>query len=184
MKWSHGRSEIKPRDPTNPAYQSELVQATWFFISTKKDDLAVDHEVRVFRRLQNGEWSIWNTGSYGVWDPDRFDVWNINRCVVTEKITDLTMKVEEPMPSDPTLRSVQEDWKDGNGVGKYLGLTFCMDEKPHWIMRHRVEREGSETVQATTYSKIHGGPREGWPEWLMKGAKAGLQDLKGYFVPV
>ena len=166
MESSYGESEIKCRDVTDPAYQSELLQTSKFYLLTKDGDYAIEREARVFR-LQNGEWSLWDTDHH---------------CVVTEKITDLRLMEQELMPPYATLNSVQKDWKDRKGVGKYLGLNFQMDEDLDWTMRHKVEREGKVTLEETKYRKEPEDRRKGWLERLAKGAKGGLQDMKGFFV--
>lgn len=152
-----------PKLSPDPAYQSELLQTSFFYLLTKNRDLAVECEERVFR-LQNGKWSLWNTDGKGV---------------VTEKITELTLK--EPMPPSATLKSDQKDWKDGNGVGKYLGLKFYMGEEPSWTMYHKVEREGKVTLQETLYRKKPDPRQEGWIEWFAKGAEIGYKDMKARY---
>ena len=106
MRSPYGESKITSRTPTDPAYQSELLQTSFFYLLTKNRDVATECEARVFR-FQNGEWSLWNTD---------------DNCVVTEKIADLTLK--ELLPPYATLKSAQKEWKDRKGVGKYLGLNF------------------------------------------------------------
>ncbi len=95
---SSGWCEIISRAPTDPAYKSECLQTSKFYITTKTDDLAPEAEAPVFR-LRDGEWSLWNTDGH---------------FTVTEKITDLTVE-RDYLGSFTKLKAVQQPWKDGNG---------------------------------------------------------------------
>lgn len=161
---SSGWCEITSRAPTDPTYQSERLQTSKFYITTKTGDLALEAEARVFR-LKNGEWSLWNTDGH---------------LTVTKKITDLTVE-RDYLGSFTKLRAVQLPWEDGNGVNKYLGLDFSREDT-FWMLHHRIEQKEGQvnTVQGTTYYKIPEDRQEGWLEWLAEGAKVGFVGMKEY----
>lgn len=166
---SWGDSEIRIRDPTDPMYQFELLQASIFYLVTKTGDVAMQTEARVFR-LQDREWSLWDADDSGI---------------VTKKITDLTLE-PEIIPSSARLKAVQQPWVDGKGVNKYLGLDFLKSEKQDWSMlgwsmHHRIEqREEETTVQSTSYHKIPVARQEGWVRWFAEGVKVGFVGMTGY----
>ncbi|CAF9934117.1 MAG: hypothetical protein ALECFALPRED_005853 [Alectoria fallacina] len=161
---SWGNSEIRSRTSTDPMYQFELLQISHFYLVTKTGDVDVQTEARVFR-LQNREWSLWDTDGKGV---------------VTKKITDLTLE-PEIIPSSARLKAVPLPWVDEKGVNKYLGLDFRMSEKLYWSMHHRIEqREGETTVQSTSYLKIPVDRQEGWFRWFAEGVKLGFVGMTGY----
>ena len=170
---SWGRSEIDPRTPTDPAYESELLQRSTFYIVFKNSpEIKVEKiEARIFR-LQNGEWSLWNTDG-----TDR-------ECAVTEKLVDLTLG-QETIALFVKLKAVKLPWKDANGLNKWLGLEFCVGEEGdegYWHLYHRLEDgDGEETVEETEYRKIPEDRREGWSSWLAEAVKVQFVGvLKGF----
>ncbi|CAF9935917.1 hypothetical protein IMSHALPRED_010391 [Imshaugia aleurites] len=162
---SYGFSEIRSRAPTDPAYQSELLQACVFYLEvTQTRDVFRQTEARVFRR-RDGEWSLWSADGSGV---------------ATEKITDLALG-REMYAGCAQLRAVPQPWRDENVENIYLGMEFHAGEGPYWTLYHRIKKgEGEVTVQGTTYRKIPEDRQEGWLGWLAEGAKVGFVGMKGY----
>lgn len=162
---AHGVTIITRRTPTDPEYEPELLQTNQFCFVTAKMDLFVHAEARVFR-LQDGEWSFWNTDS------------SLN---VTEKIADLVSAGGYHQPYELKLRAAQQPWVDGKGVNKHLGFDFCMSEEPYWMMHHRLgQKDEVPTVQLTRYTKIPEEREKGWLEWATEGIKVGFVGMKDY----
>ena len=164
IKSCYGKSIITSRNSTDPEYQSELLQESFFCYLTRTLDVAKQAEQRVFR-LQNGEWSYWSTNGHGK---------------ATKKITDLVL-IDDT--SAPRFQAKQQSFSDRNGVNKHLGLTFYMSDTPFWMMHHRIQwPDGRETVQGTTYSKIAEHRKQGWLEWLAEGVKVRFEGMREYRV--
>ncbi len=131
-------------------------------------------EARVFR-LQDREWSLWNTDG-----TDR-------ECAVTEKLVDLTLG-QETITLFVKLKAVKLPWKDANGLNKWLGLEFCVGEEGdegYWHLYHRLEDgDGEETVEETMYRKIPEDRREGWSSCLAEAVKVHFVGMTKGFLGV
>ena len=158
---TRGVSIILSRASKHPTYPSELLQISTLFLFTKNGKGTLEQEARVFR-FQNGELSLWNTD---------------DNLIVTEKITDMTLK-HEISSSLSRLKAVQQPWVDGNGENKYLGLKIYWDEEPCWTMHHKIKQGEEEMVQGTKYCKLPEDRQEGWLSRLAEGAKLGVLGTK------
>lgn len=138
-------SKIEPRAPTDPAYQSELLHDTRLRIASTRMKLRVKTEQLVFR-IQNGEWSVWDTDGNGV---------------VTQKLADLKHQQEPTEPEASKNGPVRMDgrmttvrpWEDQRGEHE-LELRFLPREyRVDMTMHHRI-RATFGTEQVDEYERI------------------------------
>ena len=168
---SRGRTEIRPRKPANPSYASELLITSVFDLTT--NDYAFKClETLVFRRTNDGDWSLWGT------DGDEL--------ATGEKICDLRIELERGLRGSSvvplTLAKYPEE-KDPNALRTwYLGLQF-FDKgvgEFSWTIRHMMGREkGRSTTQDTRYEKQSWEEEEGWVERMTKGVKVWVMGFLG-----
>ena len=163
--YAFGESHITRRKPTDPNYESELLLKSKILFDTNTGHRAHQTEHYVFR-LQNGEWSYWNTDKEGI---------------VRKKIRDLKYDTKSSTLC-PRFTATDQSWVESYGRNIYLGLEFYLgDVQPRLTITHKIQWEnGRETVEVTIYDKKGEVEQEGWSEWVREKMNAGYQFLTAY----